>query len=100
MEDSIQVTREDGTTKEIVGVDRDDWDGLSDPCPVCGSCEFDHFATTGGHFGRQGTAVIERTDYWDAKRQLFTRCRGCDEVLYKHPAFDLLFEYSGNCPAE
>jgi len=32
-----------------------------------------------------------RSDFWDAEQSLFTRCRECREILYKHPAFDLLF---------
>lgn len=70
---------------------RADWEGLSEPCPECGTQEFDHFEVVGGHYGAFGAAVIERTDFWDAKRPLFTKCRGCGEALYKHPAFDLLF---------
>lgn len=96
MESPIRVIGQDGMVREITGIDREGWDGINDSCPDCGGCEFDHFTATGGHFGRRGTAVIERTDYWDAKCQLFTRCRDCDEVLYKHPAFDLLFEYGDN----
>ena len=32
-----------------------------------------------------------RSDFWDADRSLFTQCRECREILYKHPAFNLLF---------
>ncbi|MFA9427120.1 hypothetical protein [Natronorubrum sp. A-ect3] len=96
METRIRVTDEDGKETEITGVNRNDWDGLSESCPECGSDEFDHFEVTGGHYGKQGKAIIERTDYWSAKQSLFTQCKSCGEVLYKHPAFDLLFDLDGD----
>jgi len=76
----------------ISGVDRDDWDGLADPCPACGGREFDHVATAGGRYGVRDGAVVSRSDFWDAERALWTRCRGCERILYKHPAADLLFD--------
>ncbi|MFP9061968.1 hypothetical protein ACLI4R_15755 [Natrialbaceae archaeon A-chndr2] len=91
MKNRIKVTWQSGKETEITGINRDDWHGVSESCPECGTHEFDHFEVTGGHFGKQGQAIIERTDYWSAKRSLFTRCKSCDEVLFKHPSFDLLF---------
>lgn len=100
MELPFRVIRQNGTEHRIVGINRNDWQGLDDPCPNCGHHEFDHFTVSGGHYGPRGTAIIERTDFWDSKRRLFTRCRKCGEILYKHPAFDLLFDYDGNDDAQ
>lgn len=94
MEETIRVIRDD-TAQEIVGVKRDDWNGLADPCPECGHTEFNHFKSAGGHYGPYQGAVVERTDFWDANRSLYTRCRECGEILYKHPAFDLLYPVDG-----
>lgn len=63
---------------------------MADPCPDCGSTEFDHVGYQGGYYGHYDGAVIERTDYWDQKGSLYTECRDCDEVLYKNPAYDVL----------
>lgn len=95
MEVTIRVIRDDETEHRIGGVKRDDWHGLGDPCPECGHDGFDHFESNGGHYGPHQGAVVERTDYWDANRRLFSRCRGCGEVLYKHPAFELLYPLDG-----
>ena len=92
MKQQIRVIRENGVESRIERIDRDDWDGVDDPCPNCGTREFNHYTASGGHFGQQGTNIVERTDFWNSERKLFTQCRHCDEVLYKHPAFDLLFE--------
>jgi len=75
---------------EIGYIERDDWDGMSDPCPECGGTEFDHMQYEGGHYGQYQGAVIERTDYWDQHGSLYTACKDCDEVLYKNPAYDVL----------
>ena len=91
----IEITLENGETTHTSGCKRDDWQGLTDPCPECGSCEFSHYRVTGGHYGKQGSSVIMRTDYWSAERTLFTQCKSCNEVLFKHPAFDLLFDPDG-----
>ena len=88
----MRMTDEDGKESEITGIDRDDWHGLSESCPECGSHEFDHFEVNGGHYGKHEETVIKRTDYWSGTRPLFTRCKSCDEVLFKHPAFELLFD--------
>jgi len=64
---------------------------MNDPCPECGGLEFNHFSVSGGHYGARDSAVVMRSDFWDADQSLFTRCRECREILYKHPAFDLLF---------
>ena len=96
MEIRMRVTDSDGEETKITGIDRDDWHGLRDSCPECGSHEFNHFGTTGGQYGKQREAVIKRTDYWDAKQPLYTQCKSCNEILFKHPAFDLLFDLDGD----
>jgi len=96
MELRIRVIYEDGTEHSICGISRDDWSGLGDPCPECGHQEFNHFKSAGGHYGPYQSAVIERTDFWDANRPLFTRCRDCREILYQHPAFALLYPLEGD----
>lgn len=90
MERSIRVVV-DGQSFVITGLDRDEWDGLNDACPDCGGREFEHLSTAGGRYGVQEGTVVLRSELWDADRPLFTRCRECGEVLYKHPAFDLVF---------
>ena len=92
MDIRVKVTFQTGETTHIEGSKREDWGGLMDPCPVCGDHEFDHFRVSGGHYGKEGNDIVERTDYWSAKQVLFTQCKSCDEVLFKHPAFDLLFD--------
>jgi len=86
------VTLSDGRSLQIEAVRRDDWEGLDDTCPECGSTEFEHVQFEGGRYGRSDDAVILRTDYWDRKGSLYTVCKECDKVLYKHPAYDLLRE--------
>ncbi|WP_139231265.1 hypothetical protein [Halostagnicola kamekurae] len=92
MSRSLRVIDEDGIEQEINGIKRDDWKNLNDPCPNCGGCEFNHLSTSGGHYGKRDTAIVMRSDFWNVDQPLFTRCRDCREILYKHPAFDLLFE--------
>lgn len=89
---SMRVIDEDGNEQTISAVKREDWENMTDPCPECGGCEFNHFSTSGEHYGSRDSAVVMRSDFWDAERSLFTRCRDCREILYKHPAFDLLFK--------
>jgi len=91
MEISMRVVDEDEKEQIISGVSREDWESITDPCPECGGYEFNHVTTSGGHYGSSDSAVILRSDFWDVDRSLFTRCRNCREILYKHPAFDLLF---------
>ncbi|WP_144050369.1 hypothetical protein [Halorubrum persicum] len=88
---SIRVIDQDGTEQIITGIKRDDWENMNDPCPECGDVEFNHFSVSGGHYGSRDSAVVMRSDFWDADQSLFTSCRECREILYKHPAFDLLF---------
>ncbi|MFD1600463.1 hypothetical protein [Halobellus rarus] len=90
MELSIRVIDENGNEQTISGVKRENWENMTDSCPECGGREFNHFSTSGGHYGTNDSAVVLRSDFWDAERPLFTRCRDCREILYKHPAFDLL----------
>ena len=49
------------------------------------------FSVSGGHYGSRDSTVVMRSDFWDAEQSLFTRCREYREILYKHPAFELLF---------
>jgi len=88
---SIQIIDGDGNEQTIFGVKREDWDDMNDPCPECGGIKFNHFSVSGGHYGTCGSAVVMRSDFWDADQSLFTRCHECCEILYKHPAFDLIF---------
>jgi len=92
----IRVIRDDGTECIIEGIARDDWNSLHDRCPECGNREFDHFRASGGHYGPNENTVVERSDFWDAKLPLYTRCRSCREILYKHPAFELLYSVGDN----
>lgn len=86
------VMLSDGGSFQIEAVRRDDWEGLGDTCPECSATEFDHVRFEGGRYGSTDDAVVLRTDYWNQKGGLFTACKECDTVLYKHPAFDLLRE--------
>ena len=79
----------------IEAVSRDDWAGLTDPCPECHGTEFDRVWYEGGHYGHEGEAVVLRTDYWDQKGEIYTACKECGVVLYKHPAYDLLRTLEG-----
>lgn len=88
---SIRVIDQEENEQTISGVKRDDWESMNDPCPECGGLEFNHFSVSGGHYGSRDSAVVMRSDFWDAEQSLFTRCRECREILYKHPVFDLLF---------
>jgi hypothetical protein len=88
--DEIQVCI--GDEKRVLpSISRDDWNDLRDPCPCCGNREFRHFETTGGRYGRTEGTPVRQSDYWDANQSLYTQCLGCEEVLHKHPVFDLLF---------
>ena len=88
----MKFTDANGDEHELTCVERDDWSSLSDPCPECGGQEFNHISTSGGHYGSRDGPVVLRSDFWGAEKPLFTRCRDCRAVLYKHPAFDLLFD--------
>jgi hypothetical protein len=99
MERSLRVVA-DGQSFVITGVDRNEWEELTDACPACGGREFDHLSTSGGHYGVQNGTAVLRSDLWDADRSLFTRCRECGEILHKHPAFDLLFGPDADAIAE
>lgn len=96
MEIDLQVIDEEGTEHTIQGIVHERWGGLDDPCPECGAKEFRHFTTNGGRFGRYKESVVERSDYWFAKRPLHTRCLNCKVTLYQHPAFELLFDLEGD----
>lgn len=99
----LRLTDEQGNEYTITGVRHPEWDGMSEPCPDCGTQEFRHFTTEGGRYGLVSGTVTLRTDYWDATKSLFTQCLGCKTILYKHPAFDLLFmapESDGEVPLD
>ena len=76
----------------LSGIEHAEWNDLRDPCPCCGEEEFRHFEAEGGRYGLEDGTPIRRTDYWDATTPLYTQCLRCGEVLYQHPAFDLLFD--------
>ena len=90
----LRVLDEAGGESIIEGVERGDWEGLADPCPVCGARSFRHVEARGGRYEHSGGQTRLRSDYWDAKRVLSTACLNCGTVLSKHPAVDLLFERS------
>jgi predicted nucleic acid-binding Zn-ribbon protein len=73
----IRVIRDDGTECSIEGIARDDWNTLHDRCPECGNREFNHFRASGGHYGPYENTVVERSNFWDTKQRLYTRCRSC-----------------------
>lgn len=91
MDRQFCVVGEDGTDTVINGVRNDEWDGLGSACPRCDATEYRHFTASGGRYGTRDGAVVLRSDYWDSERRLFTECLDCELVLYKHPAFDLLY---------
>ncbi len=85
-----ELRREDGEPIRVESVRRDDWGGMSDPCPECDGTEFDHVQYEGGHYGHENDSVVMRTDYWGQKGGIYTACKRCGTVLHKHPAYDLL----------
>ena len=86
----FELTKEGESVLEVEYIEREDWEGMIEPCPECEGTEFDHVRYEGGHYGQYGDTVIERTDYWYQHGSLYTACKDCDEVLYKHPAYDML----------
>ena len=90
MERRLRVVA-DGLSVVITGIAREGWDGLTDACPACGGREFEHVSTAGGRYELQNGTAVLRSELWDADRSLFARCRECGEILYKHPAFELVF---------
>jgi len=92
MERTFRVVDDESTDRKITGIRHPDWTGLDGLCPECGAREYRHFRTEGGRYGHHDGTVVLQSDYWDANQRLFTQCLNCDCVLYKHPAFDLLFD--------
>jgi len=88
--EQYELTLPDGDVLTIEGICRDGWEGMNEPCPNCGSTEFEHIEFEGGAYGQSEDAVILRTDYWNQKGSLYTECRECGFVLYKHPAYDVI----------
>jgi len=86
----FELTKEGESVLEIEYIEREDWEGMIEPCPECEGTEFDHVRYEGGHYGQYEDTVIERTDYWYQHGSLYTACKDCDEVLHKHPAYDVL----------
>lgn len=95
MDHEFRVVDESGSREVVRGVRRDDWGGLGADCPRCGATEYRHFIASGGRYGMRDGAVVRRAEYWDSGRRLFTECLDCELVLYKHPAFDLLYGSGG-----
>ena len=94
-----ELRRDDGEPIRVESVRRDDWSGISDPCPECYGTEFNHVRYEGGHYGLENDSIIMRTDYWDQKDGIYTACKQCDTVLNKHPAYDLIRTiYESNKP--
>jgi len=85
-----EVTKPDGTVMQIEKVIRKDWNDMTEACPVCGGTEFNHIQFEGGLYQQRGETIIQQKDYWNKKGTLYTECKNCDEVLFKHPAYDLL----------
>jgi hypothetical protein len=92
MDHEFIITDESGEERRIAAIRHPEWERMDEPCPECGEHEFRHFSSDGGQYGAHGGTVILRSDYWDTNRELFTQCLGCDAVLYKHPAYDLLYQ--------
>lgn len=86
----------EGRTLEIEHIYYEEWEGMNDHCPECQGTEFDHMRYEGGHYAQYRNTVIERSDYWDQKGSLYTACRGCGEILYKSPAYDVLEAFEQN----
>lgn len=85
----------------VEAIVRDDWDELTDPCPECDWSSFivRHLAgdiwssrevETSDGSTRQHASPINDLD--GHNQLLFAKCRHCGEVVYKHPAADLLPE--------
>lgn len=88
----FRVVDEEESDVVLRGIRCEEWDGLGSVCPRCGATEYRHFTASGGRYGTRDGAVVLRSDYWDSRRHLLTACLDCELVLYKHPAFDLLYE--------
>lgn len=95
MDRELRVIDEQGSESLIEGIRRPAWDGVGVPCPDCGARRVRHFTCEGGRFGVRDGAVERRSGYWDSSRAIFTQCLGCRLVLFKHPAFDLLYDLDG-----
>jgi hypothetical protein len=89
-EREYELTTQSGTT--ILGeyILREDWDSMSDPCPICGGGDFSHVQYRGGHYSQSQGTIVERNDYWYQQGGLYTSCKNCGEILFKSPAFDIL----------
>ena len=92
----LRVIDEDGDEFRIRGVDHPDWDGLGAVCPRCGAGEQRRFFAEGGRYGIREGAWVRRSDYWGSRTELLVACLGCNLVLYRHPAFELLYGGEGD----
>ncbi|WP_336000175.1 hypothetical protein [Halorientalis halophila] len=92
MNKEFVITDDTGKKQQITGIRHPDWESMEQECPECGGRDYRHFATDGGRYGLHQETIIMRNDYWDANRPLLTQCLSCDEILHKHPAFDLLYK--------
>lgn len=75
---------------------RSDWVGMSDACPKCGEGEFKQISYSVLLYSRYDDAIIECKDYWFLKGSLYTECYDCDEILFKHPAYDIVENWKAN----
>ena len=96
MERTFRVLDDEGGEVVISGRRHPDWEGIPAPCPTCGATRLRHVQARGGRYEMGATGATRRTDYWDARRGLFTQCLACETVLHKHPATDLLFDVGGD----
>jgi len=92
MKQTLILRDSDGNERELTEKHHPEWEQLGDPCPECGTTEYRHFTAEGGRYGMQQDAVVRRSDYWEAERSLMTQCLSCKLVLYRHPAFSLLYD--------
>jgi len=86
-------------TPVVESVNRDDWEKLSEPCPECGSTRIRerHLAgnTQSSRKVTRDNATKDRIaspiqDLDGLNQLLFAKCKGCDEILYMHPAASLI----------
>jgi len=94
MKRTLILRDSDGKERKINENRHPEWENLGDPCPECGTTEYRHFTAEGGCYGIKKDAVVRRSDYWGTERSLMTQCLSCELVLYRHPAFDLLYDAS------
>jgi len=100
MKQTVMLTDTDGQKRELTEKQHPAWDNLGDPCPECDATEYRHFTAEGARYGIHQDVVIQRNDYWGTDCSLMTQCLSCDVVLYRHPAFELLYGDSDKLESE